>query len=61
MPDSVRGFDEMPLYDLPVGPASIRKTAGRRRLLRRFLRASRRGLRRPRAAGAAALREPFGG
>ena len=40
MPDSVRGFDEMPLYDLPVGPASIRKTAGRRRLLRRFLRDS---------------------
>ena len=40
MPDSVRGFDEMPLYDLPAGPASIRKTAGRRRLQRRFLRAA---------------------
>ena len=41
MPDSVSGFDEMPLYDLPAGPASIRQTADRRRLQRRFLRAGR--------------------
>ena len=41
MPDSVTGFDEMPLYDLPAAPASIRKTADRRRLQRRFLRAGR--------------------
>ena len=41
MPDSVTGFDEMPLCDLPAAPASIRKTAGRRRLQRRFLRAGR--------------------
>ena len=40
MPESVTGFDEMPLYDLPAGPASILKTAGRRRLQRRFLRAA---------------------
>ncbi len=40
MPDPVTGFDEMPLYDLPAGPASIRQAAGRRRLQRRFLRAS---------------------
>ncbi len=39
MPDSVAGFDEMPLYDLPAGPASARQTADRRRLQRRFLRA----------------------
>ena len=36
MPD-VPGFDEMPLYDVPAGPASIRQAAGRRRLRRRFL------------------------
>ena len=49
MPDSVPGFDEMPLYDLPAAPApdrgpgqaSIRQAAGRRRLQRRFLRAGR--------------------
>ena len=41
MPDSVTGFDEMPLYDMPAGPASIRKTADRHRLQRRFLRAGR--------------------
>ena len=28
MPESVTGFDEMPLYDLPAGPASILKTRG---------------------------------
>ncbi len=39
MPDSATGFDEMPLYDLPAGPASIRKATGRRRLRARFLRA----------------------
>ena len=41
MSDSVAGFDEMPLYDIPAGPASIRQAAGRRRLQRRFLRAGR--------------------
>ena len=41
MPDSVAGFDEMPLHDVPAGPASIREAAGRRRLRARFLRAGR--------------------
>ena len=41
MPDSVTGFDEMPLYDLPIAPSSTRKAADRRRLQRRFLRAGR--------------------
>ena len=41
MPDSVTGFDEMPLYDVPAGPASIRRTAHCRRLQSRFLRAGR--------------------
>ena len=41
MSDPVAGFDEMPLYDIPAGPASIRQAAGRRRLQRRFLRAGR--------------------
>ncbi len=47
MPDSVTGFDEMPLHDVPAAPvpvrgpgqAPIRQAAGRRRLQRRFLRA----------------------
>ncbi len=39
MPDSATGFDEMPLYDLPAGPASIRQATGRRRLRAHFLRA----------------------
>ena len=38
MPDAP-GFDEMPLYDVPAAPASIRQTASRRRLRSRFLRA----------------------
>ena len=41
MPDSATGLDEMPLYDMPAGPASIRQAADRRRLQRRFLRAGR--------------------
>ena len=41
MPESIPGFDEMPLYDVPAGPASIRQAADRRRLQRRFLRAGR--------------------
>ena len=41
MPDPVPGFDEMPLYDIPAGPASVRQAADRRRLQRRFLRAGR--------------------
>ena len=41
MPESVPGFDEMPLYDVPAGPASTRHAADRRRLQRRFLRAGR--------------------
>ena len=41
MPDSVAGFDEMPLYDVPAAPASIREAANRRRLRARFLRAGR--------------------
>ena len=49
MPEAVTGFDEMPLYDVPAAPAPdrgpgqapIRKTADRRRLQRRFLRAGR--------------------
>ena len=40
MPDAP-GFDEMPLYDMPAGPASIRQAAGVRRLRRRFLSAGR--------------------
>ena len=39
MPEAAPGFDEMPLYDVPAGPASIREAAGRRLLQRRFLRA----------------------
>ena len=41
MPESVTGLDEMPLYDMPAGPASTRETASRRRLQTRFLRAGR--------------------
>ena len=49
MPDSVPGFDEMPLYDMPAAPApdrvpgqaSIRQASNRRRLRSRFLRAGR--------------------
>ena len=41
MPDSVPGFDEMPLYDIPAAPASIPQAASRRRLRARFLRAGR--------------------
>ena len=41
MPEPAPGFDEMPLYDIPAGPASVRQAAGRRRLQRRFLRAGR--------------------
>ncbi len=41
MPDPAPGFDEMPLYDVPAAPASIRETANRRRLQSRFLRAGR--------------------
>ena len=39
MPDSVPGRDEMPLYDVPAGPESIREAACHRRLRARFLRA----------------------
>ncbi|MCY4551817.1 MAG: hypothetical protein OXC28_26070, partial [Defluviicoccus sp.] len=41
MPDSVPGFDEMPLYDVPAPPPSIRQAANHRRLQTRFLRAGR--------------------
>ena len=41
MLESVPGFDEMPLYDMPAAPASIRQAASRRRLRARFLRAGR--------------------
>ena len=41
MPDSTAGFDEMPLYDVPAAPASIREAASHRRLRARFLRAGR--------------------
>ena len=49
MPDSVTGFDEIPLYDVPAAPtpdrgpgqALIREAASRRRLRARFLRAGR--------------------
>ena len=49
MPDSVPGFEEMPLCDVSAAPAtdrgpgqaSIRQAAGRRRLRARFLRAGR--------------------
>ena len=41
MPESVPGFDEMPLYDMPAAPASIRQAASSRRLRTRFLRAGR--------------------
>ena len=41
MPESVPGFDEMPLHDMPAAPASIRQAASRRRLRTRFLRAGR--------------------
>ena len=39
MPDSVTGFHEMPLYDVPAAPASVRQATSSRRLQRRFLRA----------------------
>ncbi len=35
------GFDEMPLLDMPAGPASVREAVSRRRLRARFLRAGR--------------------
>ncbi|MDE0377611.1 MAG: DNA repair protein RadC [Rhodospirillales bacterium] len=38
MPDAT-GFNEMPLYDVPAAPASVRQSASRRRLRSRFLRA----------------------
>ena len=41
MPESVPGFDEMPLYDVPAAPASIRQAASHSRLRARFLRAGR--------------------
>ena len=41
MPESIPGFDEMPLYDMPAGPASTRQAADHRRLQHRFLRAGR--------------------
>ncbi len=49
MPDSLPALDDMPLHDMPAAPAPdrgpgqalIRKTADRRRLQRRFLRAGR--------------------
>ena len=49
MPESRPGFEEMPLYDMPPGPApdrgpgqaSIRQAASSRRLRARFLRAGR--------------------
>ncbi len=49
MPESVPGFDEMPLYDMPAAPApdrgpgqaSIRQAASSSRLRTRFLRAGR--------------------
>ena len=49
MPESVPGFDEMPLYDMPAAPtpdrgpgqASFRQAASSRRLRARFLRAGR--------------------
>ena len=33
------GFDDMPLFDMPAAPASVREAAQRRRLQSRFLRA----------------------
>ncbi len=41
MPESGPGFDEIPLYDMPAAPASIRQAASRRRLRARILRAGR--------------------
>ena len=41
MPDAAPGFDDMPLFDMPAAPASVREAASRRRLQRRFLRAGR--------------------
>ena len=41
MPEFVPGFDEMPLYDIPAAPASMREVASSRRLRARFLRAGR--------------------
>ncbi len=41
MPESAPGFEEMPLYDMPAAPASVRQAASRRRLRTRFLRAGR--------------------
>ena len=40
-PKSAPGFEEMPLRDMPAGPASIRQEPSRRRLRDRFLRAGR--------------------
>ena len=44
MPESVPGFDEMPLYDVPAAPASIQQAARRRRLQARFLGAGRKAV-----------------
>ena len=41
-PDTTEsGFDDMPLFDMPAPPASVREAARRRRLQDRFLRAGR--------------------
>ena len=44
------GLDDMPLFDVPAAPASIRETASRRRLQARLLRAGREAGRRARTA-----------
>ena len=41
MPDDAPGFDDMPLFDVPAAPASVREADDRRRLRDRFLRAGR--------------------
>ena len=41
MADSVAGFHEMPLFDIPAGPASSRRAGNRLSLQDRFLRAGR--------------------
>ncbi len=41
MPDAACGFHDMPIFDMPAPPASVRHTAHRRRLRSRLLRAGR--------------------
>ncbi len=41
MPDTASGFSDLPIFDMPAPPASVRESITRRRLRSRFLRAGR--------------------